>query len=255
MKKTSVGAACGAVLVALTGGLMTPTATHAAVYGGVFDPSNTFYQWSGTHRFEVSDACLQGADGWRLVNAYEGGCGTARLTDGSLTVVNKRGTYDLSDDVSRTLQFSDFEFIPTSTDPFGPDVWGVYVVGGEAVGFDTREIGGFEFVDDPYTHGGTWYLTWTTGLAPNGYCFYFGCGARPESAGMPMANGRSTGVGSVSLTNFVGNTINGNVPPRTLIAPTFVRLDPTNAVPEPTTVTLVLAALGAGWLTRRRNRR
>ena len=272
MMKSSIGAACATVLVALAGGLATPDASHAAIYGGIFDPSNEFYQWSGTHRFVVSDACLQGGNGWRAANTYASDC-TAQLTGGSVTVVNKNGT-DLytGDDESRTLDFYSLGFTPTSTNPYGygPEVWGLYVEGGEVVGFDTLTFV-FRFSgDDESTHGGDWHLSWNSDNIPEGtvYCNLFpgsencpgegGEDGRPSlsalSGGLGSADSQSNSVGFVRLVNL--NELgaqNGNLIERSDRLE-FPRLDPTRPVPEPTTVTLVLAALGAGWLARRRKR-
>ena len=273
MMKSSIGAACATVLVALAGGLATPDASHAAIYGGIFDPSNEFYKWSGTHRFEVSDACLLGAPGWRPANTYASDC-TAQLTGGTVTVVNKNGPEDYTlDDVSRTLDFVSLGFAPTSTNPGGngPEVWGLYVDGGEVVGFDTLTFV-FRFSgDDESTHGGDWHLSWNSDNIPDGtvYCNLFpgsencpeeggGEDGRPSlsalSGGLRSANSHSNSVGFVRLVNFddFGDQ-NGNLIEKTDILE-FLRLDPTRPVPEPTTVTLVLAALGAGWLARRRKR-
>jgi hypothetical protein len=246
MMKSPIGAACATVLVALVGGLATPTASHAAVYGGVFDPENDSYKWFGNHIFEVDDACLIG-DGWKKVNAEPGYgdgsyCGSARLSGGDLTVVNKFGTLaNPGVPVSKTLQFADFGFIPNTI-----DVWGVNIVGGELVGIDTFEIGDFTFADPGTTHLGDWQLRWTSG---NGdFCVLYGC-ARPGmgSFGSPIANPMGGVSPDVFLTNSLLGT-NQQLPQGATV--TFQRLN----VPEPTSVTLVLAALGAGWLTRRRKR-
>lgn len=255
MFKSSTGAACAAMLVALAGGLTTPTASHAAVYVGVYDPANAFYQWSGNHVFTVDDACLVG-DGWKEVNSNSGyGCGNARLIGGDLTVVNRRGTEtDLTDDVSKTLQFSTFGFIPTGIDPFSTLVWGVNIVGGELVGVDTRQIGDFTFADPGDTHLGRWTLQWSSGRGA--FCDLYFCGERPGSGsatslGGPVAANMAANDATVTLRNFApnfpGNGFNPNLPgPSTEV--TFLR------VPEPGTAALVLAALGAVGLTRRRKR-
>ena len=243
MLKNPIGAACASVLVSLMGGLATPTASHAAVYGGVYDPVNANYRWFGNHVFTVDDACLS-VDGWKRVNTGYGGCGSASLAGGDLTVINKLGTSDLLDDVSKTLQFLDFPgFIPNRN-----RVWGVNIFGGQLVGVDTDSIGDFEFADPGTTHLGLWQLRWTSG---NGeYCSLYDCGGRSSvgTRGSPIAAPRGPGRPDVILTNSIAGT-NAALPQRTTIF-SLQRLD----VPEPTSVTLVLAALGAGWLTRRRNR-
>jgi hypothetical protein len=244
MVKNSIGGACATVLVALAGGLATPTASHAAIYGGVFDPENANYKWFGNHVFNVSDACLVG-DGWKRVNAIGyGGCGSASLTGGDLTVVNKLDPLNLLDDVSKTLLFSSFpSFIPNTS-----NVWGVNIVGGQLVGVDTDEIGDFNFAAPGTTHLGDWQLRWTSGNG--GYCVLYVCAGRPGegSLGFPLAGPTSAARPDVFLTNSIAGT-NAALPQGTTTF-SLRRLD----VPEPTTVTLVLAALGAGWLTRRRKR-
>jgi hypothetical protein len=246
MKTNSIGAACATVLVALVGGLATPTASFAAVYGGVFDPENGNYKWGGNHVFTVDDACLVG-DGWKQVNSNTGyGCGNAQLVGGDLTVVNKLGTLSPLDDVSKTLQFASFPFIPTSTNPLNAQVWGVNIVGGELVGIDTFQIGDFTFADPGTTHLGDWQLRWTSGNG--GFCALYECEGRSSagSLGSPISSPMGGAVPDVFLTNsLLGG---GELPQGATV--TFQRQN----VPEPTTVTLVLAALGAGWLTRRRKR-
>jgi hypothetical protein len=243
MMKHSIGAACATALVALAGGLVTPTASHAAVYGGVFDPENANYKWFGNHVFTVADACLL-SDGWKRVNDIEYGCGSASLSGGDLTVVAKRGTPSPLDDVSKTLQFADFpSFIPSTS-----RVWGVNIVGGQLVGVDTFEIGDFTFTDPGTTHQGDWQLRWTSG---NGdYCDLYFCIPERPQAGAPGAEISNTMRGArpdvILTSDFLGPTA---LPQGATL--TFQRLD----VPEPATFTLVMAALGAGWLTRRRNKR
>lgn len=245
MTKSPIGAACACILVALAGGLATPTASHAAVYGGAYDPENANYRWFGNHLFAVADACLVG-DGWKRVNSDlgYGGCGSAQLIGGDLTVVNKLGTPSLLDDVSRTLLFSNFPFIPTSLNPLTAPVWGVNIVGGELVGVDSFEIGSFTFAAaDAGTHGGDWFLRWSSGRGA--FCDLYSCGGRTgEAAGEPadpLAVARPT----VFLTNRIAGDPNGLVPLASDRV-TFQR------VPEPGTVALVLAALGACWVSRRR---
>lgn len=250
MLKTSMGAACATVLVALAGGLVTPTASHAAIYGGVFDPENANYKWFGNHVFNVSDACLVG-DGWKRVNAIGyGGCGSASLSGGDLTVVNKLGTLSLLDDVSKTLQFGSFPaFIPNTS-----NVWGVNIVGGELVGVDTFEIGDFTFANPGTTHLGAWTLQWSSGLG--GFCSLYFCppAGRPgteTASDAPGGTNAAPNSATVSLRNYTGGpgappVLNPNVP-LTSDEVTFQR------IPEPGTAALVLAALGAaGVLTRRR---
>jgi hypothetical protein len=259
MMKSPVGAACASVLIALAGGLATPMASHAAVYGGVFDPENANYKWFGNHLFEVDDACLIG-DGWKKVNAEPGYgdgsyCGSASLIGSDLTVVNKLGNLaNPGIPVSKTLQFADpaFDFIPNTS-----DVWGVNIVGGQLVGIDTFEIGDFIFSDDnplDPTHGGQWQLRWTSGRGD--YCLlYFGesCGFSAIGAlGAFSASPMNDPLGprpDVILTNSIAGT-NAALPQGTTTF-SLQRRD----LPEPTTVTLVLAALGAGWLSRRRIKR
>lgn len=159
MMKSAIGAACATVLVALTGGLFTPTATHAAaVYTGTFDPQDANYQWEGTHRFAVSEACLL-SDGWRSANAGYG-C-DAQLLGGSLSLRRKTGP----DQGFKTLTFGEF---PTS------NVWGVFIRDGQLAGVDTYLTGPLRFTaaeeavlfDAPIFEGGGLSLRWESGKAP-----------------------------------------------------------------------------------------
>lgn len=244
MNKSSVGTACATVLIALAGGLATPTASHAAVYGGVFDPENLNYKWFGNHIFVVDDACLIG-DGWKRVNTDigYGGCGSASLSGGDLTVINKQPPAGPA--VSKTLLFADFGFIPNTS-----GVWGVNIVGGQLVGVDTFEIGNFVFADPGATHLGNWQLRWTSG---NGaFCIlYNSCIGQPQgvaSLDAPLFDPRDGARPDVFLTNSIAAT-NSNLPQGTTRF-SLQRLD----VPEPATVPLVIAALGALALARRRRR-
>ena len=247
MFKSSMGAACATVLVALAGGLTTPTATHAAIYGGVYDPENANYKWFGNHIFTVDDACLVG-DGWKRVNTEPGygGCGSAALTGGDLTVINKQPPSGPA--VSKTVQFLSFpSFIPNTN-----EVWGVNIVSGQLVGVDTFEIGDFTFADPGTTHLGDWQLRWTSGNG--GFCLLYFCEegrpASSESFGAPLSSSTNSARPDVILTNTIDGNPTGIPLPQGTTRFTLQRFD----VPEPTTITLVLAALGATWLTRRRKR-
>ncbi len=251
MFKSSMGAACATVLVALAGGLATPTASHAIVYGGVFDPVNANYRWSGNHVFDISEACLAGPSGWRAVNdGY--GC-TGGLIGGDVTVVNRQPP--LGPEESRTLLFSNI--LASAINPINPNqpfVWGVYVDDGLVRGIDTLETSFFGFgIANQSTHGGNWSLEWTSGRATSTYCALFPLAplclpGRPEFEGASASlNARDPDpLAAVLLRNF-NPGFNEFLPPRS-DSVTFQR------VPEPTTVTLVLAALGAIALTRRRQR-
>ena len=259
MMKSTLGAACATVLVALAGNLATPTASHAVVYGGIFDPRNENYRWFGTHVFDVSAACLD-SDGWRQANSYDSAGCSARLIGGDLTVVNRQPP--AGPEVSRTIKFSSFPFIPTSDDPSSsPRIWGVNVFGGELVGVDSFNIGNFTFgLLDVATHDGLWLLRWSSGRGDR-CLLYDDCeeiGSSSAGFNSPLASPPDPGNPSVSLTNLCCGSEPGVNPlvPRTSTTITFQRQSTdTNAVPEPTTVTLVLAALGATWLTRRRRLR
>lgn len=240
--KSSIGVACATVLVALAGGLVTPTASHAAVYAGVFDPENANYKWFGNHVFSVDDACLVG-DGWKEVNSNTGyGCGSARLVGGDLTVVNKFGTPSLLDDVSRTLQFTNFGFIPTSINPLNTPIWGVNIVGGELAGIDTLEIGDFTFLPTTttLTHGGNWKLRWSSGQGLRCTLYDLSSCSLPAP---PITGPRV----------FLTNTLDGD-PNAVLESTGPALLVSFQRIPEPGTAALVLAAMGAGWLARRRKR-
>jgi hypothetical protein len=155
MNLRTLAAACQ-ILV----GVAATTTVHAAIYTGTFDPNDGTYEWSGTHVFDVSDACLSGT-GWMAANDGYSGC-TVTLTGGSLTLAR---VAESSPAGPFALNFLDF---PSALgNPY--DIWGVYVQDGELKGVDSWLIGGFNFTPAQQAAlgfaGRDFYLRWESGKA------------------------------------------------------------------------------------------
>ena len=273
MLKHSIAGACTTVLVALVGGLFTPTGSHAAVYGGVFDPEDNKYRWEGTHRFEVSESCLL-SDGWRAANTGYGGYSfqigaplpdpsgvtgnynadpcDAQLLGGSLSVKRKTGL----DQGFKTLNFGTFA---------KSNVWGVFIKNGQLAGVDTYLTGPLHFTyaeegdlfDERFSEGGGLLLRWESGRAPLNFVpgtLFNGVGSAPN---VPSnTNYDQSLVDPVYLYRSLGNSDNYKelTPGQSARDVTFTRLGgPGQMVPEPGSLALVgLALAAAAGLSRSR---
>lgn len=242
MLKPPFATAAAAILITLAGGPMGLGEAHArAIYTGTFDPSGPLYEWSGTHLFGVDEACLE-TDGWKAVNGQSvydfstatqyDACGTVELLDGSLTVK------DVPTGGEQTVNLANALEAPVS---FG--IWGIYVQGGELAGVDTDLIGQIFFDSAPLSSF-EWWLRWESGKAPEvahserSTVPFYGYTYVPNLLD-PVYLSRCDDSGCILATDDPAKDV------------TFTR-QPTQ-VPEPWSLPLVGAALGAlAWVRRRR---
>lgn len=222
MFKRPIAAACSSIVVALVGALGLAAETNAARYTGTFDPETTQYKWSGTHEFDVGNACLS-SNGWKAANdPYTNDCAVA-LTGGSLTVLDKIAN------VQETIDFSGI------TPNF--NIWGIYVEGNELAGVDSDLIGQLFFDTDPLDDF-EWWLRWESGKAPTADY------QANEDGGFYGYSYTQNLIDPVYLSRCTDDECIQPTGPADIV--TFTR------VPEPGSLGLVGAALAGVWLARRR---
>ena len=204
----------GAALALVLGSISVPAT--AAVYDVGYDPPDFF----GTARFDVADSCLT--------------TGGFHSNDGvSCTVIwlSANVTFREAFPGTRTTSFNYGDLLP---DPFV--VSNVFVAGGELRGVNSGVIGPEIVSGDPVAiFNGPWWIQFTFSL---------------PSTFAADASG-AFGLGTVSL--FTGTCRGGecsrNPTPSETADVTFIRR---STVPEPGTLSLLLAALGCGWIGKRR---
>jgi hypothetical protein len=233
MKYLSVRSlACAAVTLAL--GLPAGPA-GAVVYSSVFDPVD----FEGVATFDVSQGCLDAGPG-SVVN------------DGSTcTVIWLGATITLKDPPATPLTFSyDPAFLPSPTAV--DDIW---VESGELVGVNSSIIGPVIIVGDPHPDfNGPWWIEFEFTPASAFSAF---------SLDGPIGSG-AFGLGTVNLFtgscdsggDFYVDSVDGpfctrnDDPTSVADVQSFARV----AIPEPGTLGLLLGALAAGGIARRRGR-
>jgi hypothetical protein len=213
-RRTLVGAAVAAAL----GALAAPAG--AAPYRGTFDPTD----FAGEYIINVSPACLTQGNGW-FANA---GICAATLLNADADVMSD----DVTPNFNGHLIFAPPAISSSST------LFGLYVYGGAIDSFDTALIH-HQAGSDPTPHD--WWIQFTSGHACYGGPCYGGFGN--EIAGAPAIDPDLRGVylyanttGSpIARADYIGRAVD-------------------IGVPEPGTLSLLLGALGGGWLARRRRK-
>jgi len=216
-RRTLVGAAVAAAL----GVLGTPAS--AAPYRGSFDPTD----FAGEYEINVSAACLL-SDGW---HANTGIC-TAQLINAYADVT--------SDDVTPNF---DGRLIFAPPVVSAPTLHGIFVYGGQITSFDTdlihHQAGSDPTADD-------WWIQFVSGHecygGPCGPIITFAPEVQPEGS---LFDPRFNGV------YLYLNTTGSPIDRASYIGPA---VDIGGAIPEPGTLSLLLGALGGGWLARRRRK-
>jgi len=216
-RRTLVGAAVAAAL----GVLGTPAS--AAPYRGSFDPTD----FAGEYEINVSAACLL-SDGW---HANTGIC-TAQLINAYADVT--------SDDVTPNF---DGRLIFAPPVVSAPTLHGIFVYGGQITSFDTdlihHQAGSDPTADD-------WWIQFVSGHecygGPCGPIITFAPEVQPEGS---LFDPRFNGV------YLYLNTTGSPIDRASYIGPA---VDIGGAIPEPGTLSLLLGALGGGWLARRQRK-
>jgi hypothetical protein len=220
-RRTLVGAAVAAAL----GVLATPAS--AAPFRGTFDPTN----FSGEYTINVSAGCLAQANGW-YANA---GICSATLLDAQADVTSS----DVTPNFNGHLRFAP----PVITSP--STLFGLYVYGGAIDSFDTTLIHHNVATSDATPHD--WWIQFTSGhRCYGGPCVGpLGGPTDVQPEGAPGFDPRLNGV------YLYGVSTGAPLDRASYLGPA---VDIGGAVPEPGTLSLLLGALGGGWLARRRRK-
>lgn len=213
--------------------LLFATGAHAAFYPGHVDPGGNGDDIPGFTAdvvFDIPDSCIHfEGSGWEATNQNPGvsgsGCGDASVVSGTVYL------YSTAPGATPTGPILD-SFALGPLDPW--PVLGVYSINGALEGVDTDPMG-------PYTTAGVYSSDQFWLQFVSGFC-QFGC---TEPGG-----GSDPAYLSVDLVDNIGPA--GRVifgPPCDSATNCVVP-----SVPEPGTLSLLLGALGGGWLARRRKR-
>jgi hypothetical protein len=214
------------VRTAALGLLMYTGMASGAIYRQHIDPPIFF----GDGLFDVAPSCIQSGTIWEAAGTDPGECGAVDIL--SLLIVANANP-------ANTITFAP----PTLQDDF---VTGLYWVNGILTGIDTVTL----------------HSVGQTGAFSNssGYDLIYASGhvGNPVEGSSPIATLSCTPVITTFSTSYhhypppVGDTDPGLCNALSNGGP--ARQEPAVLVPEPASVALIFAALGAGWLTRRRSR-
>ncbi len=220
--------------------LLFATAAHGAVYPAHFDPpgNGTFIPgFTGDAVFDIPDSCL--GEGWKPTSG-SGGCGTSSMVS-AITYL-----YSTSLSEPRTPGTELDQFILGSF-----PVLGVLAVGGQIAGVDTDPMGSVP--GGAFYSGNSFWLQFVSGFCPGSVCVPIPFGG--ETFLTSVTGDKAPGDPAFIFVDEV-NLLHRSAPANVIFGPACP--DPTNcvvvpsAVPEPGILGLILAALGGGWLARRR---
>lgn len=206
--------------------LLLTAAAQGAIYSGRFDPVGVppdFPGFNGEAIFNVDNSCFDLSDGWHETNSSTS-CGDAFMTSATVNL------YEPEDTILDPANRADFFTLTGSY-----SLLGVYIVDGLLAGVDTDPLGPAFGSGDPDEH-------WTNST-PFWLQFESGClGDSPMPGCFPSFLTYSSSSDPAYI--YVGGTDLAN-----RSGPAVVTFQ---AVPEPGTLSLLLGALGLGWLTRKR---
>lgn len=184
-----------------------------AFYSSSFDPPGPL-NFSGTGLFQLDDSCLL-SDGFYTASECH------------LTLLG--ATVDMTDTGTTDTGHLDFGLLL----PDSGDMIDLFINGGDLVGVDSGLIG-WTFAS-PCTGtlcGNPWWIQWQSGISDPVFLYTGTC----NSFDRLSASTDAVGPACSPFDNSAGEATNV----------TFTR------VPEPGTLALLVSALGAGWLARRR---
>lgn len=230
--------------------LLFGTAAHGVFYPARFDPGGNGFDipgFNGNAVFDIDPGCVPGGSftGWQKtnanINAGTGSCGAASLLSATVFL------YSTDTDGPRSPEDVEDSFT------IGGPVIGVYVNNGALAGVDTNPLGPV-FGSDAYIEDRFW-LQFVSGECLTGCTLVPPMQEPPGGGSEILTSAKVPGDPAHIFVNELDNPSVGA--PVIFGAPC---LDPTNcvvvpsSVPEPGILGLILAALGGGWLARRRKR-
>ena len=223
--------------------LLFSAAAHGAFYPAHFDPAGTgsVPGFIGDAVFDISDGCLD-VDGWKPTTGVTGGCSASLL---SATVY----LYSLSSGEpvpgAHIDQFSFSGSFP---------VLGVTSLGGQPKEVDTDPEPDSGVPGEGFYSDHLFWLQFVSGQCPTSIC----APIPPGGSSDLLSSAKAPGDPAYIFMDFVDLEHRSN-PANVIFGPACRDPSPTACVvvpvPEPGVLDLILAALGATWLTRRRKPR
>lgn len=216
--------------------LLLGTAAQAGLVRGSLDPNATadVPAYNGFADFQVDDNCLVG-DGWKSTGTGSGDCGPVFMESATIFLY---GNTPSDPPTGTPLGQANFGGSSVSA------IFGILTVGGQVLGIDSDILG-------PVSGTGV-YSSDTFWLE-----FVTNCDSDPTCGGLIFPDlFQVTAVVTDPLANlYMGTTCDGDAcfpvsePSRTTPGGLVF-----TAIPEPGTLSLILGALGGGWLARRRKK-